>query len=195
MAPNSLSPAFVRLDYSSIYGTHVMLIPTRTWLPTSITGLLGSYEAWNTIPIDAEDMVDELVDALADLHLATTTFNLATIYTQATSTSPAFPQKSKALAVVGTAGSVGPAKAVQSTLNMRTVGGKPTKLVLLDASALNLQMDKLTPFTFTTTVNALVTAFARDSNAWSGRDDTRPDTALSWTMTENNALRARYNKG
>jgi hypothetical protein len=172
-----------------------MLIPTKEWLVTSITGLLGSYEAWNSIPIDAEVMVDELVDALADLHLATTTFNLATIYTQATPTSPAFPQRSKALAVVGTAGSVGPAKAIQSNLNMRTVGGKPAKLVLLDASALNLQMDKLTPFTFTTTVNTLVTAYARDSNAWAGRDDTRPETALSWTMTENNALRARYNKG
>lgn len=172
-----------------------MLIPTKEWLVTSITGLLGSYQAWDSSPIDAEVMIDELVAALAALHLASTTFNLATVFTQATTTSPAFPRRSKALAVVGTAGSVGPAKAVQSTLNMRTVGGKPTKLVLLDASALNLQMDKLTPFTFTTTVNTLITAFSRDSNAWSGRDDTRPDVALSWTMTENNALRARYNKG
>ena len=195
MAPNSLSPAYVRLDYSSAYGSHVQLIPTRDWVPTSITGTMGSYVAWDTVPIDAEVMIDALVAVLADLHLPTTSFNLASIYTQATPTSPAFPQAAKTLAVVGTAGSVGPAKAIQSTLNMRTSGGHPFKLVWLDASALNLQMDKIAPFAMPPAVLAVVTEVSALSNAWSSRDDNRPNTVLSWTMTESNALRRRYRKG
>jgi len=195
MAPNSLSPAYVRLDYHSVYGAHVMLIPTKEWLPTSITGGMGSYVAWDTTTIDAEAMIDALIAKLADLHLATSSFDLATIYTQATSTSPAFPQAAKTLAVVGTAGAVGAAMAIQSTLNMRGVGGKPVKYTFLDASALNVQMTKISPFGFPPAVSALVTEVSLLSNAWSSRNDDRPNVALSWTMTESNALRRRYRKG
>lgn len=195
MAPHSLSPAWVRLDYHSIYGSHVQLITTVAWIPTSVTGTMGSYLAWSGSPVDAEVMIDAMVDKLADLHVVSTSFDLATIYTQATPTSPSFIQRQKSLAVPGTAGAVGPAMAIQSTLNMRTTLAGPFKLDLLDASALNLQMTKIRSLGFPPAVNALVAEATAFSNGWAGRDDSRPNIALSWTMTENNALRRRYKKG
>lgn len=195
MAVHSLIPAWIRLDYHSVYGSHVQLIGTRDWIPTSITGVLGSYSPWAGSPIDAEAMIDALVAKLADLHLPTTSFDLVTIYTQAAIGAPIFPRATKTLTVAGTAGAVGAAKAIQSNLNARSALGAPVKLVLLDASALNVQMDKILPISFPPAVNALVTEWTAPGNAWSSRDDSKPSTALSWTMTENNELRKRYRKG
>lgn len=195
MTAYSLDPAWVRLDYHSIYGSHVMLIPTLDWVATPVTGTMGSYISWSTTPRDGEAMIDDMVTVLADLHVATTSFDLATVYQQASPTSPAFIRAFKALAVAGTAGAIGAAKAIQSQLNMRTTLGGPFKLTLLDASALNIQMDKIKPLGFTAEISALSQEAASPSNAWAGRDNTRPNAGLSWTMTESNALRRRYRKG
>lgn len=195
MAVHSLVPAWVRLDYHSLYGSHVALMGTRDWIPTSITGGMGSYSPWTGSPIDAEAMIDAMIDVLKDLHLATTAFDLATIYTQASVGAPIFPRATKVLAVVGAHGAIGPAQAIQSNLNARSALGAPCKLTLLDASALNMQMFIIKPVAFTAEVNALVTEWTAPGNAWSARDDSKPSTALSWTMTENNELRKRYRKG
>ena len=195
MTEYSLDPAWVRLDYHSQFGTHVQIIPTKEWLPTSVSGTLGSYVAWSGSPVDAEVMIQALVDKICDLHLPSTAYDLVTIYTQASPTSPSFIQAQKALTTVGTAGVVGPSMAIQSSLNMRTSTANPFRIDLLDASALNLQMTKIKPLSFPPAVNALVTELEAFSNAWAGRDNARPNIALSWTMTENNALRRRYKKG
>lgn len=195
MAPHSLSPAWVRLDYRSVYGTHVAIMPTKDWIATSITGQMGSYQAWNTVPVDAEDMIDRMVAELVKQHVVSTSFDLATIYTQATTTAAIFPRATKTLTAVGTSGAIGPQMAIQSNMNARSQLGGPCKLIFLDASARNMQMTKISPVSFTVEMNLLVAEWTDPANAWAARDDSKPATALSWTMTENNELRKRYRKG
>lgn len=192
MAPNSLYPAFIRLDYHSAYAPHVMILPTKEWLPTSIGGTLGSYEGWSGIPVDAEDMVNDLVTAMKPFFLASTTFDLATVYTMAAAVAPAIPQATVGLAVAGTnVDVVSQAKAVQQTLSMRTTGGGHMKMVFLDAPA-GSGFDKAFPAGFSAAELALVAQLRNDLNAWSGRDNSQPGPAISVTYTLNEKLRKEY---
>lgn len=195
MTPNSLFPAFCRLDYHSVYGAHAHIIPTLEWFPTSITGTLGSYAGHNGTPIDAEAMIQALVDVIVPFHKSTTVFDLATIFTMATPTAPAVPRGSAALGDIGTAAASIPDKATQFTLNMRTSLNGKMKLVMLDAPTGATNFDKQLPGSFSGTINALVAELELSSNAWAGRDGGQPGPAISMTLDLNDALRERYGMG
>lgn len=192
MTPHSLSPAFVRLDYHSAYAPHVCILPTLEWFPTSITGTMGSYAGHNSTPIDAEDMINALVDALAAQHKSTTIFDLATVYTQANPTGQAIPRASAALTQVGSNAAAGPDKATQMTLNGRTTNFNPFKLVLLDVPMGTSNFNKITPGNFTAAISGIFTEYALSSNAWCGRDDGQPSFPISATLTLNERLRKEY---
>lgn len=196
MTEYGLEPAFVKLDYVSPYAPHSMLLPTRAWLPTSITGNMGSYVAWNDDPIDAEEMIDALVAKLKVFHKPTTSFSLATIFTKPLETDPALPVAIKALAVVGTSAAVGASKAIQQTWNFRTAGTHPAKLTFLDAPmGDNVEFDRVTLLGFNADALSLVNEFCDVANAWSGRDNTRVANAIGITFTVNEALRKQYHMG
>lgn len=169
-----------------------MTLPTLGWLPTSITGAMGSYVNWAGVPVDAEDMVDNLVTSLALQFPATTTMNLATIYTQAGALGPAVPVAIKALSVVGSNAVGGPDKATQATLNFRTVGIHPAKLVYLDVPIGTSNFNKVRPAGFSAAIADNVDVLTSDNWAWSGRDDTQIKTAISLTITLNERLRREY---
>lgn len=192
MTEYSLSPAFVRLDYVSVWGPHVHLIPTKEWLPTSLTGAMGSYVNWLGTPIDAEEMIDNLVAVFAALHKDDTNYTLATIYTKADDDAPSIPVATKALAVAGSSALTTHAKAIQATMNMRTTGVQPVKLVFLDVPHSAGDFIKETPFTFSVYEEAIFTEFMSTSNAWAGRDNTVPAAAISVTWNINQSLRKRY---
>ena len=191
MAPNSLSPASVVIDYHSAFGAHRQTIPTLEWFPTNITGALGSYAPWTGSPIDAEVMVNALVNAIKPFHLPTTQFDQATVYTQATATSPNIPQRSVALTQVGTSAAGGPHKATSATFNFKTLANGNFKLVLLDAPV-GLEFDPVFPADFVATVIALEAEVQNTGNAWSGRDDNRPSTLRKVTYDLNDRLQKLY---
>lgn len=189
----SLYPGYVRLDYHSSYAPHSMLLPAREWLPTSITGTLGSYVGWNSTPIDAEDMVDAMVDVLAAQHKSTTIFDLATIYTlEAANNAPAVPVASKTYAVAGSNGVGGPDKATQVTLSGRSKAFHPMKIVFLDCPVGTSNFNKVLPAGFPAQINAIIAEWADDGNAWQGRDGAQLLTAISMTITLNERLRDEY---
>ena len=103
MAPNSLSPASVVIDYHSAYAPHKMTIPTKDWFPTSITGTLGSYQAWDLTTIDAEVMITALCNVIKPFLKTNAAIDAATIYTQASALAPNIPRAGKAIAIAGTA--------------------------------------------------------------------------------------------
>ena|SRR5436190_13186916 len=195
MAPNSLAPGFIRLDYTSLYAPHIMIIPTKEWASANISGVMGNFPNWNSGNVDAEAMIDELVPLLAALHTPDTTFSLATIFTKASPTAPAFPVRTKALTAVGTSAATGISKAIQITLNMKTTAFGNAKLVFLDAPIGAGQLDKVLAADFPAPVDTIAAAFTDIDNAWSGRDDNRPSVAVNLTYPENNKLRREYRMG
>lgn len=192
MTEYSLDPAFVRIDYTSVFGAHVHIIPTKAWIPTSLTGTMGSYLDWTGTPTDAEDMIDALVAQFAAIHKDDTTYTLATIYTKAGVDAPSLPVATKALAVAGTSALTTHAKAIQAIFNLRTAGIQPMKLVFLDVPHAATDFLKETPFTFSAAQNAIFSEIESNANAWSGRDNTQAITAVSVTWDINKSLRKRY---
>jgi hypothetical protein len=192
MTQFGLEPAYVKLDYISVWGAHSHLIPLKEWILTNLSGTMGSFINWAGAPVDAEVMIDDLVDLLAPLHKADTTYTLATIYKKLLAEDPALPVASKALTVVGTSALTTHAKAIQATLNMRSLGVQPVKLVFLDVPHSGGDFDKVPASGFDADINAIVSEFTNINNAWSARDNTRPNTGISVTWNLNQELRKNY---
>jgi len=192
MAPNTLSPASFVIDYSTPYATHRMTVPTLAWLSTSITGALGSYAPWTGSNIDAEVMISDLIDLLKAFVLPTTSFNLITIYTKDDSDAPNIPRASKDIAVVGTSGGTGLAKAISTTFNFKTTGNGNAKLVLLDTPLGSGGFEPLFPSGFTTPVTDLSDLFTDPLAAFSGRDDNRPNILRKVSFDLNDKLQKSY---
>ncbi len=195
MTEFGLYPAYVRLDYASAYAPHTRLLPTLAWVQSSITGTMGSYISWSGVPRDAEDMIDDLVAKMKPFDDPTTTYNLATIYVVDAVTNQAVPQVFKSLAVVGTSAAAGVRKAVQSTFNFRTVALNAFKVVFLDSPHGTGQFDKALPTTFSADAIALEAELGNTGNAWSARDNSKPNGLVSVTYTLNEALRKQYRMG
>jgi len=192
MAENSLSPASVKINYHSAFGAHAMTIPTLAWLPTNITGILGSYQAWDLTSIDGEAMINALVDKLKVFMVPAVQFDLATIYTQATSTSDNIPQRSAVLTQVGTSAATGFTEAQSTTFNFKTLANGDVKLVLLDTPIGGAGFNAILPAGFVADITNLATEFEAVSNAWSGRDDTRPAVLRKVTFDLNDKLQKLY---
>lgn len=195
MTEYGLEPAFIKLDYASVFGAHAHLLCTKDWIPTSVSGTMGSYLDWNGTPRDAEAMIDDLVALLAALQKPESSYNLATIYTKAGAGAPALPVASKTLAVVGTSGLTTHAKALQMTMNMRTTGIQPSKIVFLDVPHPATDFNKIPPISWGSPESAIFAELALDGNAWAGRDNTQIKDRVSITWTLNEALRKQYKMG
>jgi hypothetical protein len=191
IAPNSLSPAYIVIDYHSANGRHKMTIPTRAWSPTSITGDLGSYQCWNETPVDAEDMITALLGKVKAVFLPTAGFDVVTIYTKDTAEAPSIPRVAKALAIVGTSVSAEWAKAVQHNWMFRDAEYAQSKLTFLDAP-IGSGWDPVTDLSGIAVLQDIVDQFVAPENAWSSRNDLRPSTFIKITYTLNEKLRREY---
>lgn len=190
--PESIAPAFVKIEYLSAYAPHAMLIPTREWSPPAGGFAYGSFPRWSDDTArDADDMIGDLLEDLELFFSPTTTFYNWTIFTQDSPSDDPVPRVSKSVTEVGTDASDTWEKAVQSTINFRTAGFKASKIVLLDAPGLD-NFDRVVDPADSVALTALVPEFTSVLNAWSGRDGTRPATFISLTRTLNEALRRRY---
>jgi hypothetical protein len=169
-----------------------MVIPTLQWLPTPLTGGLGSYVNWNGTPVDGEAMVTYLINTLKVFMQSTTSFDQVTAYTQATPTSPNIPRASVALGIPGTSISTAKAQAVSYSFMFKTLGNHDAKLVLLDAPIGSNWFAPQLPADFTADVLTLEGAFIDAGWAWSGRDDTKPDVLRKITFDLNDKLQRQY---
>jgi hypothetical protein len=180
------------MEYTTAYGNHKMTVPTREWTFGGYAHGFGGYLGWDlSTSNEADDMWTDLATLLAAFHLATTTFNIVTIYTMATPTSFALPQMIIPIAVVGINGATTQAKAVQQTWNMRSVAFGKFKLVTLDAPV-GSNFNKILAASFGAPDLALVGELTDQAKAWSARDTTIPAAAISKTVTLNDKLRKEY---
>lgn len=192
MTEYDLYPSFLKVDYTTAFGVHVHVIPTRAWNPVSVSGALGSYENWDGTPRDAEDMIGDLVAKMAPIHKDDTLISLVTIFNKSSTTAPAIPVASKALAVAGTSALTTHAKAITAQFNFRTVNFHPVKLVFLDVPHPATDFLKENLATTSVANAALALEFMSSANAWSGRDNTAPNTLISVTWNINQELRKQY---
>jgi len=192
MTEFGIEPAFVKIDYATVFGAHSHLICTRDWIVTSLTGTMGSYLGWDGIVRDAEDMIDELVGAMAPFHKPDTTITQATIFTKADEDSPSLPRAAKALTVVGTSGLTTHAKAIQKTMNFRSTGIQPAKLVFLDVPHSAGDFLKEFPAGWGADDLAIFGIFSLSANAWAARDNTQIASPVSITWNLNQQLRKQY---
>jgi hypothetical protein len=179
------------IDYHTAFAAHKMTLPTLQWLPTNLTGSLGSFQAWDLSSVDAEAMVNAFCTKLAALVPATTSFDLATAYTQATPTSDNIPVRSVAIGTPGTLVGGSFPQAVSCTMNFKTLGNGDAKVVILD-TPLGASGFLALHAPFASGFTDVETELTNVSNAWSGRDDTRISTLRKVTFDLNDRLQKQY---
>lgn len=190
MAQNSLFPAFVKVDYHTLYGVHSMVLPTLEWVPDSAL-VAGKFNSWDASAANADDMIQALVALFAPFFLATTTFDLYTIYTLASAGAKPLPVASAPLDIDGSSVSTSWSKAVQKTLTYRTTEFGVLKHVFLDCPSGN-NFDRVNAFGAAADVLAILDELSNEGNAWSARDNGRPTSIMQQSTTLNEALRKQY---
>jgi len=189
---NDLYPAFVKVEYASAYGPHVMILPTREWTPDAGSNPSGTYDRWSDDnEVDAEDMIVALLNAMRPWYPGTTSFQRYTIFTKATPTSDPQPRYSDTLSIAGTDAAPGWSQATQGTITARTTAFNLAKLVFLDYGTDDVY-NKVTTFPGSGRLNEVVTEWSSDTVAWCGRDGNKIDQFVSFTQTLNEQLRRRY---
>ncbi len=185
--PYDVAPGFVRFEYTSSWGLHVMIVPTRQWSPG--TGI-GEFLNWTGTQTSAEAMILDLANALAAIMHNTTTITRATIFTKEVGQPPQ-PVAALTLSASGTETSTTWRQAVQYTMTMRDTAFKLAKIVVLDAPSGGTFL-KYSSFVGLPAWQAVFNELMDVSNGWSSRYGARPATFVSLTKTLNEKLRRAY---
>lgn len=190
---NDPGPTVIDIQYSTRYGFHMMRLHTRAWTPPSSGHDLGEVPRWSDdTPIDVKTMVTDLVTEFLPFFPDTTSFNFATVATNAVPNTPLVPQATQTLTgLVGTSLDLTWSKAVQQTMVARTIGHGVAKIVLLDCESFS-SFDAVRDFSTAPDLVSIMLEFFDITNAWSGNDNTRPNVAIGSFKTLNEKLRKAY---
>jgi hypothetical protein len=191
MAPNSLYPAYVLLQYHSAFGTHFMTLPTNAWNDEPVAGGAGTFDSWTSGSRDADAMINDLVDLFVPFFKADTSFDLYSIFTLENAEATPRPRATKQLTQVGTNATTTWSKAVETTFMFRTDLFGIRRLTFLDAPSGGV-FDKISTFDTSPEAIAIRDELADESNAWSARDNGRPVVLTQITYTLNEKLRKEY---
>lgn len=191
MAENALSPAFVKLNYHSLYSTHVQIIPSVPYLLPDVGNITGRFQLRGAaLPTPAGDAIEDFVNLQMPFFPESVVFDNYTIFTQADEDAPPTPQYAGNLGISGTNDDAGWSKAVQATWTFRTTAFGLFKLVMLDMASANDFNPVVAPSDAAYTD---LIAYITSTNSWlSGRDDERPSTFLQISKTLNEKLRRSY---
>jgi hypothetical protein len=188
---NSLSPAFVKIDYTSVYAPHVMTVPSVPLIPA--VGDAPPYFDLRGAEIDvnADTAIRDYVAVLADLALGTMVFNSYTIFSQPEVGDTPVPVWSAPLNVVGTNPSAAaPVKACQQTYSFRATDFTIFKVVLLDFPPMS-GFDRTTAPASVLQTN-LIDYVTADETWIASRGGGRPNVFLQLATTLNEKLRRSY---
>jgi len=188
MPIHAISPAFVVINYHSPWGQHTRTIPTLGWNPDA-PGDPGTFETHDATGIEADVMVETLIDAISGNNDADIVHDAYTIFTVPTDDNPPIPQFTRRYASPGTETLTGQSQAVQCTFTFRTTFGNSFRFVQLDRAG-NNQWGNF--YTLQTTEIPIVTEISSVANGWAGRDGGRPYAWLNTSVSLNKRLRAKY---
>jgi hypothetical protein len=191
MTDNSRSPAFVILDYHTPYAPHKQQFCINNWFPVSSGHDMGTVTAHDASTADLKAMIDDLLGTMSVFALPDTVWDLATVFTQAAPTGPAFPQASYVPTQVGTSVGAAPRKATEITVVMHTVAFGICKMVLLDVPV-NTNFEQKLPGDFSSADNAFIAEFGDPVKGWVGQDGSKPNAGIRITYNLNQKLRKEY---
>lgn len=192
MATNHMPyPGFVKLLYHSPFSPHVMIIPTRQWLPPSAGHPSGFFSDWDSTTQDAAVMIQNLVTLLAANFQSNVVFDRAEIWTKASPTAIPVLVYGFDVTTPGTGTVTGWQEATQLTIFMRDAANGAFKIVLLDYTSDN-QFGKYYDPTSNPAANAVVAEVSSPTNGWQSRAGGRPQFFRAYTVTLNNRLRREY---
>lgn len=186
MTQYTLFPSFVRIFYHSVFAPHTMTIPTLQWQAGAGQ---GEFITHNAGTVDADTMVNELVDQLAaNYYGASDSFDNYVIYNYTIPDGPPNPVAGNTLAVAGSGTVSAYREDAQLTILWRTALFNIFKLTLMDAEpGANFKDD----VTFGSPESLLHDIVTDPDNAFAGRDGTRPLTFVKVRKTINDRLHKR----
>lgn len=189
---NSPAPAFVRINYVTLYAPHTMEVPSVPIVPNILSASGWDFSLRGAeIPVDVGTAVRALVAKLKVFHKSTTVFTDYIAYTQDDPDLPATPVLSEALGIAGTTALTGWAKAVEATWTFRTDSFGLSKIVMLDIPD-EASYDKETDLSGSVIKDALMDYWVAAATWVAGRDGGRPATFLQISKTLNEKLRRAY---
>jgi len=188
---NSAAPTIILINSHSAFGFHKGQLNTLEWSPTPSVGGSGSIATHNAGSVDADEMINDLIDLFVPFFPASNVWDNYVIFTYPTPEATPEPMASGTLGQIGTSATPGWTKAVQQTLTFRTDLFGVAKIVMLDADSQD-SFDKTLVVPPASPLEALVNMFTDEDLGWAGRDNGRPDTYLSATKTLNEKLRREY---
>jgi hypothetical protein len=182
--PNSLNPAFFKLNYHSNAGPHTATVPTLLW------NVGNTFDTWNAGTVDEITMIEGYVDKLLPFFASDTEFDNWVTYLKPPD--PADPQPVSSgsfTGKVGTASSPGWTTAVQGTFSIRTHLFGIYKIVMLDGASGN----SFAPSSALGGAALDLFNYVSDKdNGFSGQDNGRPNVFIKFTKTLNEKLRRAY---
>jgi len=190
MAPGSLYPAFIKVEYHSEYAPHVQILPVNQIVSTS-----GAVNTWTLQDAmgDPANLVTHLTTLLTEFAKrfpSTVHFDAWTLFSVPTLTSDPQYVGGATLDIDGSATAGGWDKATQETLSFRDSEGDIFKLVGMDVDA-GGGFDRVTDAT-SIGIGALVTELTADTSPWRSRKDSQITSFIARTATLNEKLRRSY---
>lgn len=192
MTEYGLGPSYVRIFYRSVFGRHVMTLPTRQYNPLGGTLGFGGYEAWNASNRDAETMITDLCADIAELLPDSSTFESYTIYDQTSIGSGIYvPRATNVIVRDGQDATAGWVAAVQATFTLFDTDFNTAKLVLLDVAS-NNDFNRVAAADYSSAQNQAPGELLNPANAWSSRAGLQPTENRHLSFTLNKKLRKQY---
>lgn len=191
MPTDKLFPAFVKIEYVSVYSPHTMTRPTLNIVTTGL-GDAGTCETHDAVGIATDVMVEAFIDLLLPMFLATTTIVGYTCYQVPFIGADPQPFFGKSYGGVGTASptAAGQTKASTTTLMYRTTNFGLARLILVERPSYGENGKNTLPLSGD--YAALNAEYTSVSNGWAGQDNGRPGQYL-WRITRiNDKLRRKY---
>lgn len=189
MTEYGLYPSYVQVSYHSPKAPHLMTIPTLQWNQGTGNGTFDTHDA---VGIDANDMIQALIDEWALLFPDVVEFDFYTIYDFSDPDGLPSPVSYGALTQVGGV-AVGTTTwvAIQMTVTWQCLGGSILKLVGMDAVS-SANFAKTGPTDILAFAPGLVAEVTGSGNAWASRAGTQPLLGKQIAFTVNEKLRRNY---
>jgi hypothetical protein len=189
---NSLSPAFVKIEYTSRWAPHTMTIPS---VPLNNMGVVDTAPNFDLrgaeIDVGVDGAINDFVDLLLPLFLPSTTFNSYTVYSQPGVGDIPAPVWSAAINKIGTSVKTTLDKAMEQIYTFRADDFGLYKLYLLDVPS-EFNQDRVTSLGSRPAHQAIVTYITALETWFAARSGGRPAVFMQVTEKQNDKLRRSY---
>jgi len=185
---HAISPAYVTMYYHSSYGNHSRTLPTLLWSAEGL-GLPGTFDTHDGAGIDAEVMIESMIDVIAANNPSSIVHDSYTIFRVPVDGEPPQPVYGAFYSKAGSLTITGQAKAVQVTMSFRTTAFNELRLVQLDRPNANVWGNI---YSNEPTEEAIIDEVTSMARGWAGRDGNRPYLWTNTSISLNKRLRRKY---